>query len=106
MNRGEAKFSLIEPNIQDFRATLKRNESKAKRDSGDASTVKILLLGLDGVGKSSIIFKFLFDFFPEHSNVGLEEHYQKLIKYKKQSINLDIIDTNGLVSFCMPELHG
>lgn len=91
------KFSLIEPTIQDLKATLRRKEQKAKPDLDDACYVKILILGSDGVGKSSITFKFLHDFFPEHPNLGLEEHYTKLIKYKKRSIELNLIDTGGLV---------
>ena len=94
----KAKFSLVEPTIQDLKATLRRKESQAKPNLDEASSVKILILGSDGVGKSSIISKFLFDFFPEHGNVGLEEHYKKLIKYKKRSIYLNLIDTGGLVS--------
>lgn len=93
----KAKFSLVEPTIKDLKATLRRKESKAKSNLDDALSVKILILGSDGVGKSSITSKFLFDFFPEHNNLGIEEDYKKLIKYKKRSIYLNLIDPRGLV---------
>ena len=93
----KTRFSLIEPTIQDLKVTLNRRESKARVDSDGATTVKILLLGSSGVGKSSIISKFLFDFFPEGNSLGLEEHFNKLIHYKKSPLNLNLIDTGSLV---------
>lgn len=94
----KTKFSLIEPTIQDLKVTLTRRESKVKQDLEDATQIKLLLLGSNGVGKSSIISRFLFDFFPEVSSLGLEEHFTKLIQYKKCCINLNLVDTGDLVS--------
>lgn len=99
------KFSLHEPTIKDLKATLIRTESKHRhsiesqnRLELESMTAKILFVGSSNVGKSSIINKFLFDFFPEAHNSGLEEHYKKVIRYKKRTIDLNLIDTGGLVT--------
>lgn len=91
------RFSLVEPTIQDLKASLLRRESKCKQDLENASMTKILFLGSSNVGKSSIIARFLYDYFPDVGSTGLEEHHNKLIKYQKRFINLNLIDIGSLV---------
>jgi len=47
-------------------------------------TKKILIMGYNETGKSSITLKFLYNF-PDASNLGPEENYYTSIKYKKES---------------------
>lgn len=93
----KTRFSLSEPTIQDLKVALQRDESRKNQDLENALPIKLLLLGTEGVGKTSIISRFMFDSFPDITNCGIQEHSKKLIKYRKQPINLNLIDPGSLV---------
>lgn len=80
-------------------------------------TKKVMLLGFNNVGKSSLANKFVFDYFQENNhNSAIEENFKKTVKlfffkktipnqkililshrFKKETIDLVIIDSPSLV---------
>jgi len=80
VNKPGTKFSFLNPEYQDLRRSfLNADGSRKIMGKKNQPTKKILLMGLNSTGKSSIALKFLFDF-PDASNHGPEENYYTSIK--------------------------
>ncbi|SCZ88865.1 BZ3500_MvSof-1268-A1-R1_Chr2-1g04691 [Microbotryum saponariae] len=60
---------------------------------------KIALLGSRSVGKSSLTVQFVDSHFVDSYYPTIENTFQKVVKYKGQDFNLDIIDTAGQDEF-------
>ena len=58
----------------------------------------IVILGSDGVGKSSLAFRFLYDFFEEKCDQMIEHSYRKdNFMVDGESVSIEILDTAGQV---------
>jgi small GTP-binding protein len=76
-------------------------KNKNKDNEEKAIIFRIITLGDSGVGKSSIIKKYLTGVFEENnsSTVGINFSFKELIINKSQKIKLKIIDTCGQEKF-------
>ena len=57
-----------------LKSSVESVDSTTRGNAKAAKTKKVLVVGLDQTGKSSIILKFLYDF-PDAKNYGPEESY-------------------------------
>ena len=58
----------------------------------------IVILGSDGVGKSSLAFRFLYDFFEEKCDQMIEHSYRKdNFMVDGESVSIEILETDGRV---------
>ena len=71
-------------------------ESKPKEDTNNSNVFKILTIGDGGVGKTSILRRYVENKFLKHhlSTIGID-YLSKTIKIKEQEIKLKIWDTAG-----------
>ena len=110
-HRRSNRFSLTNPTILDLRSSLVESEANKQSLLSNHKTKKILIMGYNETGKSSITLKFLYNF-PDASNLGPEENYYTSIKYpsallsssfplryKKESFLLHLVDFAGIVTF-------
>ena len=63
------------------------------------SSIKIVVLGAGGVGKSALSVRFVQGVFVESYDPTIEDTYLKQIDYKDSSFVLEIIDTAGTEQF-------
>jgi len=60
---------------------------------------RVVVMGTAGVGKSSIISKFMHDKFTECHKETIEELHRHQMKFESVSVEIDILDTSGSYSF-------
>ena len=75
-----SRLSFGSQNINDLRTSLVAEGSNRRALLKNYKTKKVLIMGYNDTGKSSITLKFLYDF-PDASNLGPEENYYTSIKY-------------------------
>ena len=68
-------------------APKKRNQSRAHQ--------KVILLGAGGVGKSALIFQFMYDEFLENYEPTKADCFQKKVAFEDDEIQVNILDTAG-----------
>jgi len=72
------------------------NDSKVTTSGEDKPLeMKIVVLGIGGVGKSALTFRFIQNKFMESYNPTIEDSYRKNFKLDGRNIVLDILDTAG-----------
>ncbi|KAH3766918.1 ras family small GTPase [Pelomyxa schiedti] len=71
------------------------------------AVLKVGIFGAGGVGKSSLLLRFIRHEFVEEYDPSLEDSYPYSLKLGKRSLNLDIIDTTGSFYECraLVEMH-
>jgi len=79
------------------------SESKAPgRGSGSMaplSKYKLVFLGDQSVGKTSIITRFMYDNFDRHYQATIESTHHKTIRFRRVHFATDIVDTAGMDEF-------
>lgn len=65
----------------------------------DNRTIKIVMVGDPGVGKSSIIVKFVQNIFFEKYEPTIEDAYRKRIEIENINYDVEILDTTGVEQF-------
>ncbi|XP_012553466.2 GTP-binding protein Di-Ras1 [Hydra vulgaris] len=61
--------------------------------------IRIAVFGYGGVGKTSIIKRYLFNVFEENYKRTIEDDYTQVIKYRKQIFFVNILDMAGSYQF-------
>ena len=77
--------------------------SNSSTSSNGNHAFRIVLLGAEGVGKSSIVSRLFRGQFSESYSPTMEEVYREKVMVDDQMINLEIIDTAG--SFYFPVMR-
>jgi len=78
--RSQQKVSFLNPDLHDLKSSIIGMENRRSLLQKNYKTKKVLIMGLNHTGKSSIALKFLYDF-PDASNHGPEENYYTSIRY-------------------------
>jgi len=73
------------------------NEKTTTSSNGEDKPLdlKIVVLGIGGVGKSALTFRFIQNKFMESYNPTIEDSYRKAFKLDSRNVVLDILDTAG-----------
>ncbi|XP_052815255.1 ras-related protein Rap-2a-like [Mya arenaria] len=69
-----------------------------ERDS-KMQNFRVVVMGTAGVGKSSIISKFMHDKFTESHKETIEELHRHRMRFESVSVDIDILDTSGSHQF-------
>jgi len=62
-------------------------------------SVNIVVFGSGGVGKTSLVRRYLYNCFQEKYQPTIEDDYRKVISYKGNLCDLTILDTTGTHQF-------
>ena len=62
-------------------------------------TLKIVLVGIGSVGKSSLVLRFVYDEFTDKYDPTKADSYKKIYQIDEKSYSLEILDTAGEESF-------
>ena len=62
-------------------------------------SVNVVVFGSGGVGKTSLVRRYLYNNFPEKYQPTIEDDYRKVISYKGNLCDLTILDTTGTHQF-------
>lgn len=92
---------------QEMKSSLLSSEGYKRNLLKNAKNKKILIMGYNETGKSSIVLKFLYDI-PDASSLGPEENYNTWLKYGEENFALNIVDFAGLDEYTpiIPNKHG
>lgn len=71
------------------------NTLRDSRENDLMNQFKIVVVGEDGCGKSSLVSRFLTNSFPEGIHPSVEDSYRKQIHVGTETCLLDILDTAG-----------
>jgi len=79
----------------DLRSSLLSSEGHRGSLIRNNKSKKILIMGYNQTGKSSLALKFLYNH-PDATNLGTEENYYTQIKYKNENFMLHLVDFAGI----------
>ena len=68
------------PSIQDLKQSLCFRQKEKMKQVKTTKEFKFIVLGLIGVGKTSLVNKYIYDQVPDISPFQIEERYNKIIK--------------------------
>ena len=60
-----------------------------------AKPLSVVVLGKGVVGKTSLIYRFVKDAFPEAHDPTIEDNYKAMVEINNESIEIQIVDTAG-----------
>ena len=90
-------LAIIFPELQT--STISAIFHEVKGQAYDVSKRRVVVLGAGGVGKSSIISRFLYNEFNQEYNPTVEDFYQAQLLVHSGILQLDIADTTGCYPF-------
>ena len=61
----------------------------------NAKPLSVVVLGKGVVGKTSLIYRFVKDAFPEAHDPTIEDNYKAMVEINNESIEIQIVDTAG-----------
>ena len=61
----------------------------------NAKPLSVVVLGKGVVGKTSLIYRFVKDAFPEAHDPTIEDNYKPMVEINNESIEIQIVDTAG-----------
>ena len=61
----------------------------------NAKPLSVVVLGKGVVGKTSLIYRFVRDAFPEAHDPTIEDNYKAMVEINNESIEIQIVDTAG-----------
>ena len=61
----------------------------------NAKPLSVVVLGKGVVGKTSLIYRFVKDAFPEAHDPTIEDYYKVMVEINNESIKIQIVDTPG-----------
>ncbi|XP_066913725.1 GTP-binding protein Di-Ras2-like isoform X2 [Clytia hemisphaerica] len=76
-----------------------------KKSSTPIQTIKLVMFGSGGVGKTSLVHRFLFNKFDSAYTATVEDDYREVITYNKHIVDVTVLDTSGSFQFPAMRRH-
>ncbi|XP_057289456.1 GTP-binding protein Di-Ras2-like isoform X2 [Hydractinia symbiolongicarpus] len=76
-----------------------------ERNPTPIQTIRIVMFGLGGVGKTSLIHRFLFNKFNSTYTATIEDDYRQVITYNNHIVDVTVLDTAGSYQFPAMRRH-
>lgn len=89
-----ASFPCLSP-----RAVLQLVRKAVMSQAAGGNNLRCVVFGSGGVGKSSIVLRFVTDTFSDDYLPTIEDSYRKTVQYNGKTTQLDILDTAGQEEF-------
>jgi GTPase KRas protein len=98
-NTQDEQTQIQTPHVQFQIQTQSQTQANINRRRSRGNTLPVIVFGAGGVGKSSIILRFMSGTFVDEYDPTIEDRYKKTLVVDDKPVVLDIVDTAGQDSY-------